>query len=344
MTIDNKSDQELDVLPNGKRRSTQDERARMYDTYCTVLRTRHGGEKMRPTPQAEAHQKQYVLYITSRPEVRTYILFTLYTMMMTKNATKMKWLNNILLFVLVPAAISFHFQQVPSKSNILFSSVSDDAFDDGCTFTSTDTKLWSRGKVLSTAAAVAASYLVSSATAACAVDDLVSSAEASSSSRSISACSKTSEASSSNCVSTASVRQIDLYMPPWKYPESINSDEAMARLKGAVSLDDKLSIVEQKGDYLLVRATRNFCIDELQFVIKPTDNIVTFRGQQVEGPNVNDFGANRKRLDELRQNSGGIFTSMGDEALGSPSSEGALGQLKSFYGYGQGFGDIRLGD
>ena len=118
----------------------------------------------------------------------------------------------------------------------------------------------------------------------------------------------------------------------------------MARLKGAVSLDDKLSIVEQKGDYLLVRATRNFCIDELQFVIKPADNIITFRGQQVGGPSVNDFGPNRKRLDELRQNSGGIFTSMGDEALGSPSSEGALGQLKSFYGYGQGFGDIRLGE
>ena len=147
-----------------------------------------------------------------------------------------------------------------------------------------------------------------------------------------------------NCVSTASIKKVDLYAPPFSIPEGMSSGEAMARLKGAISVDKSLSIQKETNNYLKVTATRKFNTDEIEFLINPSDNVITFRSRQVDGPSsVPDFGANRKRLDELRR--AAKFGVMGEEfdTADVAPREGALGQLKAFYGLGssgEGFEDV----
>lgn len=150
---------------------------------------------------------------------------------------------------------------------------------------------------------------------------------------------------STNCVSTASVRQVDLYMAPWTFPETMSAEEAMARLKGVIQSDTKLETLAQADRYLKVRGTRNFCVDEIEFLINPEDRVITFVSRQVDGPDATDFGANRKRLDELRRKAQ-VFGVMGQDFATADASpkEGALGQLKAFYGLqsGKGFEDLFL--
>lgn len=152
----------------------------------------------------------------------------------------------------------------------------------------------------------------------------------------------------SNCVSTASVRQVDLYMPPWTFPDSMSSDEAMARLKGVVNSDPKLEIVGQSDSYLKVQGTRNLGTDEIEFLINPEDKVITFISKRVDDPDGGDFGSNRKRLDELRKKSNGVFGVMGEEYLSADTAprENAIGQLKAFYGLrsGGGYEDLLLSD
>jgi uncharacterized protein (DUF1499 family) len=158
-------------------------------------------------------------------------------------------------------------------------------------------------------------------------------------------------ASKSPCVSTANVRQLDLYLPPWTFDKS--ADEVMSRLKGAIVADLACRIVKQEGNlYLRVEAKRNdlfSSVDELEFVINERDQVVTFRSTAVnEGT---DFGANRKRLEEIRKRAG-IFGVMGDSMNTADSvstgerGNGPLGQLKAFYGLqsGGGFEDVLLDD
>jgi uncharacterized protein (DUF1499 family) len=165
----------------------------------------------------------------------------------------------------------------------------------------------------------------------------------------ISACVKPPGGGSANCVSTASVKQVDLYMAPWTWPEGISVDEVVGRLKGAIVADATLSLDEQRDNrYFRVRAARNFCTDEIEFVVNPVDRVVTFRSQQIEGPdNVSDFGANRKRLDELRRRTT-VLDVMGAEfeTADSAPREGTVGQLKSFWGLqsGEGYESILLDD
>ena len=40
-----------------------------------------------------------------------------------------------------------------------------------------------------------------------------------------------------NCVSTASVKQLDLYAAPWTWPDGLSVDEVAARLKGSIATD-----------------------------------------------------------------------------------------------------------
>lgn len=164
------------------------------------------------------------------------------------------------------------------------------------------------------------------------------------------ACKKDPAGAPANCVSTASVKQVDLYMAPWTWPEGTATEEVIARLKGAISADSLLSLEEQSVDklYLRVKATRNFATDELEFQIKPEDRIVTFRSQQIDGPtNVSDFGANRKRLEELRKRTK-VLNVMGAEFSSADAGprEGAVGQLKAFWGLqsGGGYESVLLGD
>ena len=151
------------------------------------------------------------------------------------------------------------------------------------------------------------------------------------------------------CVSTANVRNLDLYLPPWTY--TTTSEEAMARLKGAIVSDSSCEIIQQDGyDRLLVQAKRGGAdvfgtTDELEFVVNDADKVVTFRSA---APNDSpDFGINKRRLDDIRKRAG-IFGIMG-ESMNSADSftddqkgYGPLGQLKAFYGYqsGAGYEDV----
>ena len=166
-----------------------------------------------------------------------------------------------------------------------------------------------------------------------------------------------------NCVSTASVKQVDLFMLPWSWPESISSDEVISRLKGVVAADQTLSLIDasttttttnnnnnnnNQNYFVRIRAARNVCTDEIEFLVNPNDRVMTFRSQQVEGPDqVSDFGANRRRLDEIRQRLK-VVTVLGssdnDDDHRGESREGLTGQLKAFWGFqsGGGFESILL--
>jgi Protein of unknown function (DUF1499) len=118
----------------------------------------------------------------------------------------------------------------------------------------------------------------------------------------------------------------------------------IGRLKGAIAADATLTLVEQNyvdDRYVCrVRATRNFCTDEIEFVVNPADRVVIFRSQQVDGPDtVSDFGTNRKRLDELRRRIG-VVDVMGAEFASADSGprEGTVGQLRAFWGLQSGGG------
>ena len=153
-------------------------------------------------------------------------------------------------------------------------------------------------------------------------------------------------------------------MLPWSWPESISSDEVISRLKGVVAADQTLSLIDasttttttnnnnnnnnNQNYYVRIRAARNVCTDEIEFLVNPTDRVMTFRSQQVEGPDqVSDFGANRRRLDEIRQRLK-VVTVLGssdnDDDHRGESREGLTGQLKAFWGFqsGGGFESILL--
>jgi uncharacterized protein (DUF1499 family) len=157
----------------------------------------------------------------------------------------------------------------------------------------------------------------------------------------ITPCVKSGSGSPPNCVSTASVKQIYLYMPPWTWNEVTSVDEVAARLKGAIAADPTLTLEEQREDrYFRVRAVRNFCYDQIEFVLNPVDRVVAFRSQQIEGPDsVSDFGGNRRRLDEIRRRAS-VLGVMGEEFDSADSSprEGAADQLKAFWGLQSGGG------
>lgn len=161
---------------------------------------------------------------------------------------------------------------------------------------------------------------------------------------------KCSPGSKSACVSTANVRNLDLYLPPWTFDRS--PDEVMSRLKGAIVSDSSCQILKQDGNqYLKVEARRNDLfdsIDELEFVVNDKDQVVFFRSRATNNENT-DFGINKKRLEDIRKRAG-IFGVMGeymnsaDAASMGERGNGPLGQLKAFYGLqsGGGFEDVVL--
>ena len=101
---------------------------------------------------------------------------------------------------------------------------------------------------------------------------------------------------------------------------------------------------QQQPPVLRVTVTRSFSTDELMFVLNPADHVVTFMSRQIDGPDVSDFGAQRKRLEEIKKKMG-IFQSSSDSSSNEEyAREGPLGQLKAFYGIqsGAGFEDLLL--
>ena len=148
--------------------------------------------------------------------------------------------------------------------------------------------------------------------------------------------------SNTPCVSTANVRQLDLYSTPWTF--DVSPDEVMSRLKGAIVADPGCEILEQDGNAYLKAQGKNLNSNSiLEFVINSSDQIVLHRSE-ADG---NDLGANKRRVEEIRKRTG-VLGKMGetlDSADSKSSAEqgyGPLGQLKAFYGLqsGAGFEDV----
>lgn len=159
--------------------------------------------------------------------------------------------------------------------------------------------------------------------------------------------------SSPVCVSTSNVRQLDLYSPPWTYPSTMDVDEVMARLKGAVIGDELNGIVEKSNDnkQLIIDSKRSKLGDmkyRMEFIINDVDHVITYRSSAPNDSTNTDFGLQRRRLNEIRERSSQTFGVMG-ESLNSADTKstdekgyGPIGQLKSFYGLqsGGGFEDV----
>jgi uncharacterized protein (DUF1499 family) len=162
---------------------------------------------------------------------------------------------------------------------------------------------------------------------------------------SIAPCEKTSTGTN-NCVSTASVKQVDLFMLPWTWPSDTSVDEIVSRIKGVIAADSTLSLVDSNADrrdteesYLFrVRAARNVCTDEIELLVHPIDRVITYRSRQVEGPeNISDFSANRKRMDDIRQRLA-VVTVLGEDSADNGPREDLSGQLRAFWGFQSGTG------
>mmetsp|Transcript_24032 Transcript_24032/g.25779 ORF Transcript_24032/g.25779 Transcript_24032/m.25779 type:complete len:337 (+) Transcript_24032:46-1056(+) len=157
------------------------------------------------------------------------------------------------------------------------------------------------------------------------------------------------------CISTANVRQLDLYSAPWTFQST--GEEAMARLKSAVE-DNVLNtiVLEEQNTArgqlrLLVDSKRSNLGNtryRMEFLINETDQVITYRSSAPADMSGPDFGLQRKRLDDILERvnyaNGSYFRLMG-EGLNSADAKstsekgyGPLGQLKAFYGLQNGGG------
>lgn len=166
--------------------------------------------------------------------------------------------------------------------------------------------------------------------------------------RSLDGCPTKTDRNNVNCVSTSNVKQISLYSPPWTF--ECGADEAFTRIKGVIDSDETLNVIEVDNTerYIKVSAPRSFPDqDVMEFLVKDDDKVVIFKaGEKEVGGSLSDFGANRKRIEAIRQKCD-IFDVMGggstaDSDSGMQNRNGPLGQLKAFYGFqsGQGFQDV----
>ena len=94
-----------------------------------------------------------------------------------------------------------------------------------------------------------------------------------------------------NCVSTSNVKDVDLYSPPWTY--EVSSDEAFARLKGAIAADSSLEVVEsdKENRYLRVEAATPLFQgkDAVEFLLRgDEDKFVTFKSYGMEAGAITD--------------------------------------------------------
>lgn len=163
--------------------------------------------------------------------------------------------------------------------------------------------------------------------------------------RKIQGCPKPVDGKATHCIGTTNIKQLDTYSPPWTFETS--PDEAFARLKGIIKSDPSLEVVETDDDgrYIRVETKRLNTVDSLEFLVKGDDKVIIFKSTEKEASGLPDFGANRKRVEELRKKSGGFFSMMGDGLTADSYDGGAAGkrngiggQLKAFYGLNSGQG------
>ena len=142
-----------------------------------------------------------------------------------------------------------------------------------------------------------------------------------------------------NCVSTKNVKQVDLYSPPWTF--EVSSDEAFARLKGAIGADRSMEIKEIDADdkYIKFEVSRGLSRDVCELLIKDSDKVVTFTvNEEATGGSFSDLGGQRKMLESIRKSSG-VFEVMGGGMTADSYGDGGVkGQLKAFWGLQSGSG------
>ena len=122
-------------------------------------------------------------------------------------------------------------------------------------------------------------------------------------------------AAAENGVSTSAVRNPSRYAPPWIYlTETSSSKEAWKSLQNAVltTCGSEGVHVEQLTDtYFHVTVQTSIGIDDLEFVLKPDDNLVLYRAASrtsvfvypLTQP-VSDQNSNSQRLDKIRKSLG----------------------------------------
>lgn len=205
----------------------------------------------------------------------------------------------------------------------------------------------SRGAFLSSACSAILSSTVLLPSAALADDEAIAPAAADSATpttRSIKGCDI-----DDDCVSTANIKDAKgSYSPPWTF--EVSPDEAFARIKGVLKADTTNFVVTEVDDaarYIRAYAKRlTIDSDEVEFLVRGGDDkVVLFRSTARKNGSVSDFGANRKRIDDIRKK-GAVFDLMGggmtadsyDGGGAASRGNGPLGQLKAFYGFNRGSG------
>lgn len=123
-------------------------------------------------------------------------------------------------------------------------------------------------------------------------------------------------ASTANGVSTAAVKNPRAYAVPWSYlPETSDPVRAWQSLVAAVQSVRGATVVTLSDTYLHATVTTSSgaaiggtSIDDVEFLLKPEDNLVLFRSASRTSVFVypltqplSDGGANRRRLDSIRQ-------------------------------------------
>lgn len=108
----------------------------------------------------------------------------------------------------------------------------------------------------------------------------------------------------SNCVSTSSVNLFEKYSKPWYFTQ--NPEDMYVKLKEILSKDPYLKLVESDGVKHYLHAEAKSAVpptgtDDLEFLIKDSDHLITYRSNSREiisvGDEVlSDGGSNRNRL------------------------------------------------
>lgn len=153
---------------------------------------------------------------------------------------------------------------------------------------------------------------------------------------------------SDDCVSTANIKDAKgSYSPPWTF--EVSPDEAFARIKGVLKSDDSYVVTELDDEGRYIRAyAKRFTMDaqdEVEFLVKGEDKVVLFKSRARKNGSVSDFGANGRRIDDIRKK-GAVFDMMGGGMTADSFQGGGamvkgnnpFGQIKSFYGLQSGQG------